>query len=69
MVVKVLIEDGIVSGVYMDEEARKANIDVTVIDFDRNLDSKTEELVDELNGLESASYSLTHCIGEEESDE
>lgn len=65
MVVKVLIEDGIVSGVYMDEEAEKANIDVTVIDFDHNLDSKTEELVEELIGLEESSYALTHCTGKD----
>lgn len=66
MVVKVLIEDGIVSGVYMDEEAEKANIDVTVIDFDHNLDSKTEELVEELIGLEENFYTLTHCTGKDE---
>lgn len=65
MKVKVLFEDGICTGVYMDEEAQNANIDVTVIDFDYNLDSKTEVLVDELLNLESTSYSLTHCIEEE----
>lgn len=66
MVIKVLIEGGIVSGVYMDKEAKKANIDVTVIDFDYNLDSKTEELVEELIDLEENSYALTHCTGKDE---
>lgn len=64
MIVKVLFENGICSGVYMDEEAQKQKIQVTVIDADSNLGTDNEVVEDEIRGLRSVHYELTHCEGE-----
>lgn len=65
MIVKVLFENGICSGVYMDEEAQKQNIQVTVIDADDELGTNEEIVEEEIKGLKSISYDLTHCENEE----
>jgi len=62
MRVKVMIIDGIVDSVLMDDEAINADIDVEIVDYDKNTgdsDRLEEEFQEE--GMSHALYSINHC--------
>lgn len=62
MKVKVMIVDGIVDSVLMDEEALNADIDVEIVDYDKN-SGDSDRLEEEFReaGMSHGLYSINHC--------
>ena len=62
MKIKVMIVDGIIEGVRADAEAVNAEVEVEIVDFDKN--SGDSELLDEefsTAGMEPIDYEIKHC--------
>lgn len=67
MRVKIFILDGLISGVLGDQETMDANVDVEIVDYDRNTGDR--ELLDgewDEAGLMDIPYSISHCIRDKE---
>lgn len=62
MKVKVMIIDGIIDSVLMDNEAINANIDVEIVDYDKN-SGNSDRLEEEFRevGMSNGLYNVNHC--------
>ena len=65
MRVKVIINNGVIENVLMDQEAVDAEVDVEIVDYDNDISSSEcfKKVMDNFSreGLRDASFSIEHC--------
>lgn len=60
MKIKVMIVDGVVDTVLGDDEAMQSNLQVEIVDFDRDRDSKEALNARYESGLQDIPFRITH---------
>lgn len=61
MKIKVIITDGVIDTVLMDQAAMDTDIDIQIVDYDSDCDSHDALLAEyETDGLQDAPFNVTH---------
>ena len=66
--IKIIFIDGLLSSVMMNQEALDADIDLDIINYDKNLDSRDllDKEFNETGMIHTGHYTLRHCNTDEE---
>lgn len=67
MKLKVMIVDGLVEGVLSDDEAVQSGLEVTIVDFDREKDSREALYSHYKSDLQSIPFKIIHPTDEPQS--